>query len=211
MTQTPVAKPLADVLRAWHKELGSVSAVAIYMPCVMLSRAGRTSKKLAAVWPEACAPMYERDRTSRDIEVEHESLVESNELGHARELAGWKNQEFGYYSRLSMPIAAFQSIDIYFLLTERPTSQDTQQYTGITLEWWTRIRQGLAVQHSPLSYKEVHCLAQAFAGKTSKETAVELGLSERNATAHIQNAMGKLGVTTKMAAVQKAIWLGHLA
>lgn len=56
----------------------------------------------------------------------------------------------------------------------------------------------------PLGKREVETLTWAARGKTSAEIAQILGLSKRTVDFHIENARGKLGVTTRTQAVAKA-------
>ena len=62
----------------------------------------------------------------------------------------------------------------------------------------------------PLSERELACLQWSSQGKTSRETARILGLSERTVNFHLQNACGKLQVRGRRAAVAQAVWRGLL-
>jgi len=62
-----------------------------------------------------------------------------------------------------------------------------------------------------LSARQTECLWWASQGKTSKETALILGVSERTVNFHLHNAFHKLGVHSKNAAVAKAILQNLLA
>ncbi len=61
---------------------------------------------------------------------------------------------------------------------------------------------------TPLSGREQQCLKWVSLGKTSWETAVILGLSERTINFHLLNACRKLNVYGRQAAVVKALRLG---
>jgi len=61
-----------------------------------------------------------------------------------------------------------------------------------------------------LSARQMECLWWASRGKTSKETAIILGVSERTVNFHLYNAFGKLNVHNKNAAVARAIMLDLL-
>jgi|GEM_PF-3166114 len=56
-----------------------------------------------------------------------------------------------------------------------------------------------------LTARESECLIWAARGKTAWETSMILGISEYTVNEHLANAMRKLDVTTKVAAVSKAI------
>ena len=55
---------------------------------------------------------------------------------------------------------------------------------------------------------ECECLALAFEGLTARETGVRLRCSERAITFHLTNAMAKLRVDNKLAAIQRACLFG---
>lgn len=74
---------------------------------------------------------------------------------------------------------------------------------------------GISPEKSPprpsLTDRERDCLSWASCGKTTSETAMILQVSERTVEFHIQNAMKKLGVHTKVHAIAVAIHRGILA
>jgi LuxR family quorum sensing-dependent transcriptional regulator len=59
-----------------------------------------------------------------------------------------------------------------------------------------------------LSGRELTCLRWSAAGKTSREIAVIMDISEHTANAHIRNATTKLGVATRVQAVAEALRRG---
>lgn len=59
--------------------------------------------------------------------------------------------------------------------------------------------------------REVECLRWCTYGKTAKETAKMLGITERTVNQHLGRAMSQLGVNSKAAAVTRAHLLGLLA
>lgn len=63
---------------------------------------------------------------------------------------------------------------------------------------------------TPLSRRELQCLAWVSRGKTSWETGMILGLSERTVNFHLRNASRKLNVYGRQASVTQAIRLGLL-
>jgi DNA-binding CsgD family transcriptional regulator len=62
-----------------------------------------------------------------------------------------------------------------------------------------------------LSEREATCLQWAALGKTSRETAIILGVSERTVNFHVQNACRKLRARNRRAAVATALTCGLLA
>ena len=73
---------------------------------------------------------------------------------------------------------------------------------------WPKIRRAIGEVVSPLSPREKECLALAFDGLTAVDTALRLDCSDRTVTYHIANAMRKLKVDNKLAAVERACWFG---
>ncbi len=73
---------------------------------------------------------------------------------------------------------------------------------------WPRLKRVLADAVCPLSRREKECLALAFDGLTAVESAKLLDCSDRTVTYHLTNAMHKLKVDSKLAAVVRACWYG---
>ncbi|NYT36225.1 helix-turn-helix transcriptional regulator [Allopusillimonas soli] len=63
-------------------------------------------------------------------------------------------------------------------------------------------------RNKPLTARELTCLQWASTGKTSWETGVILGLTERTVNFHIHNACRKLGVHSRQAAITMALTAG---
>ncbi len=61
---------------------------------------------------------------------------------------------------------------------------------------------------NPLNARELSCLQWASIGKTSWETGMILGITERTVNFHIQNACRKLGVHSRQAAITIALNAG---
>ena len=78
------------------------------------------------------------------------------------------------------------------------------------LNIWPLLKRTIAEARSPLSPRECECLMLAFEGKTAAETALALACSERTVTYHLANAMRKLKVENKIAAIQRACLLGAI-
>jgi DNA-binding CsgD family transcriptional regulator len=91
----------------------------------------------------------------------------------------------------------------------------TDRSEAASLAWsalniWPLVRRGIAAARSTLSPRERECLGLAFRGLTARETAHVLKCSDRTVNYHLANAMGKLKVDNKMAAIQRACWFGAL-
>ncbi len=97
-----------------------------------------------------------------------------------------------------------------YLMTPRALHDKTQATALVwsVLNIWPRIKRGIADVLCPLSPREKECLGLAFDGLTAAETGIELVCSERTVNYYLSNAMRKLGVDNKLAAVERAIWYG---
>lgn len=73
---------------------------------------------------------------------------------------------------------------------------------------WPMLRRTIAEQRVSLSPRELESLNLAFEGLTARETALRMDCSERTVNYHLANAMGKLQTDNKLAAVQRACWIG---
>jgi len=66
----------------------------------------------------------------------------------------------------------------------------------------------LAPEAQTLTDRERDVLSWAARGKTAKDTADLMHVSEMTVNTHIRNAIGKLGANSKTHAATKAIYLG---
>lgn len=73
---------------------------------------------------------------------------------------------------------------------------------------WPMLRRSIAEQRVTLSPRELESLNLAFEGLTARETAQRMDCSERTVNYHLANAMAKLQTDNKLAAVQRACWIG---
>jgi DNA-binding CsgD family transcriptional regulator len=80
----------------------------------------------------------------------------------------------------------------------------------VALNIWPQVRRSIAHARSTLSPRERECLELAFQGLTARESSQRLLCSERTINYHLANAMSKLKVDNKMAAIQRACWLGAI-
>lgn len=78
------------------------------------------------------------------------------------------------------------------------------------LNIWPLLKRAIAVARSRLSAREVECLSLAFQGKTARESGEYLQCAERTVGFHLANAMTKLKVDNKLAAIQRACWMGAI-
>lgn len=99
-----------------------------------------------------------------------------------------------------------------FMFSPRELSERAE---AAALAWsalniWPSVRRCIAQERSSLSPRERECLLLAFQGRTARESAHVLKCTERTVNYHLANAMGKLKVDNKMAAIQRACWFGAI-
>lgn len=97
-----------------------------------------------------------------------------------------------------------------FMFTPRAFSDRAE---AAALAWsayniWPLLKRAIAAQRVNLSAREQESLNLAFEGLTARETALRLDCSERTVNYHLANAMAKLKTDNKLAAVQRACWIG---
>jgi DNA-binding CsgD family transcriptional regulator len=78
------------------------------------------------------------------------------------------------------------------------------------LNIWPLVKRSIATARSTLSPRERECLELAFRGMTARESAQALQCTERTINYHLANAMTKMRVDNKMAAIQRACWIGAI-
>lgn len=117
----------------------------------------------------------------------------------------------GYQSlvRIAFPLTVGRAFECY-LFSPRQWHDRTE---AALLAWsafnvWPLLKRALAQARSPLSPRELECLSLAFEGATARQSGVALRCSERTVNFHLANAMTKMRVDNKVAAVQRAHWFG---
>jgi LuxR family transcriptional regulator, quorum-sensing system regulator SolR len=160
------------------------------------------------------------------------ALAESNDFGYDWQMndspmVAWQNISRGSYADLSrwrllalthglqsmvrvefaLPRSrAFEC----FLLTPQAMHDRSEAAALVwsALNIWPKVKRTIADIICPLSPREKECLALAFDGLTAADTAKTLDCSERTVTYHLANAMRKMKVDNKLAAVERACWYG---
>jgi LuxR family transcriptional regulator, quorum-sensing system regulator SolR len=97
-----------------------------------------------------------------------------------------------------------------FLLTSQ-AMQDRTEAAAIVwsaLNIWPQIKRVLGDVTCGLSPREKEALALAFDGLTAAYSATIMDCTERTVTYHLANAMRKLKVDSKLAAIERACWYG---
>jgi LuxR family transcriptional regulator, quorum-sensing system regulator SolR len=137
------------------------------------------------------------------------SLSDQNDAGSWRNY--WRTMGFQSFVRVGFEVPDQHSFECYlFSSVSWQSRQEPSMVAWSALNIWPELKQKLSAVISPLSPRELQCLRLAFAGLTARETAEKIECSERTVNFHITNAMTKLKVDSKVAAIQRAISLGCL-
>lgn len=111
--------------------------------------------------------------------------------------------------RVSFGLPAGRRIDCFLFTAECLQRRGQAAMLGWLVQgWWPALRAALVTVWCPLTRRELQCLHLAFDGMTARASAERLACTERTVNFHLANAMAKLGVDNKMAAIQRACWLG---
>jgi len=210
---------LDTVLRDWMRALQehAVQAVVVLGPNPFGSRDDR---EVVAVHPGsvlapalALAKSPDFGSTWRDSDA---PLVAWQSLARGEGVDGdwrsqWARQGFQTVVRVEFPLPAERAFECFmFSPRELGGRQDAAMLAWSAMNVWPVLRRAIAAQRSTLSPRERECLVLAFQGLTARESGELLRCAERTVNYHLANAMAKLKVDSKLAAIQRACWLGAI-
>jgi DNA-binding CsgD family transcriptional regulator len=113
--------------------------------------------------------------------------------------------------RVEFPLPANRAFECFmFSPRELADRSDAALWVWSALNVWPLIRRGIAQARSSLSPRERQCLMLAFNGLTARESADQMICTERTVNYHLARAMSKLKVENKLAAIQRACWIGAI-
>lgn len=123
----------------------------------------------------------------------------------------WHARGFRSFVRVEVPLPAQRAFECFLFSEEelRDTGEAARLAWSI-MGHWPAIRQEIQFSQSPLNERERQCLSLAFQGFTASETAERMQIPERRVNSTYQQAMDKLGAPNKVAAIQRACWLGAI-
>ncbi|MBA3592720.1 MAG: helix-turn-helix transcriptional regulator [Pseudomonadota bacterium] len=155
------------------------------------------SRDFGAPWRESDAPL---------VAWQH---IANSGAGVDRWRLLWLAHGFQSVVRVEFPLPSGRAFEC-FMFSPR---QFHDRAEAAALVWsalniWPLFKRTMAAASSPLSPRESECLALAFEGMTARQTGERLRCTERTINYHMANAMAKLRVDNKMAAIQRACWLG---
>ena len=175
--------------------------VAVYpQACTVAGQALAASSDFGAPWRESAAPL-----------VAWQSLSRPEESGGKPWRAMWEARGFHSVVRVEFPLPADRAFECFMFTQRELVGRDE----AAVLVWsamnvWPLVRRAIGVRRSSLSPRVRECLQLAFQGLTARETAGLLQCAERTVNYHLANAMAKLKVDNKLAAIQRACWLGAI-
>ena len=175
--------------------------VAVHPPIVAdAALALAESRDFGAPWRDSDAPM-----------VAWQHIAKSDQLTSSRWRMLWLAHGFQTVVRVEFQLPAGRAFECFmFSPRELADRGEASSLAWSALNIWPVVKRCIANERSMLSPRERECLQLAFQGKTARETAQELQCTERTVNYHLANAMNKLKVDNKMAAIQRACWLGAL-
>lgn len=175
--------------------------VAVHPPIVADgAHALAESRDFGAPWRDSDAPL-----------VAWQHIAKSDQLNSSRWRMLWLAHGFQTVVRVEFPLPAGRAFEC-FMFSPRELMDRTEAALLVwsALNIWPLVKRSIAAARSMLSPRERECLALAFQGMTARESAQHLHCSERTVNYHLANAMNKLKVENKLAAIQRACWLGAL-
>jgi LuxR family quorum-sensing system transcriptional regulator SolR len=175
--------------------------VAVHPPSLeSAARALALSHDFGARWRDSAAPM-----------VAWQYIAKADQQNVARWRLLWMAHGFQTVVRVEFPLPAGRAFECFmFSPRELNDRAEAASLVWSALNVWPLVRRAIAIERSTLSPRERECLELAFQGLTARESGVRLHCSERTVNWHLANAMSKLRVDSKLAAIQRACWLGAL-
>lgn len=156
------------------------------------------SRDFGAAWRESEAPMVAWQDISKAA-GEQTSRWRRLWLAHGQQTLVW----------VSFPLPAGRAFEC-FMFSPRAFNHrsDAANLAWSAFNVWPMLRRTIAEQRVSLTPRELESLNLAFEGLTARETAIRMDCTERTVNYHLANAMFKLQTDNKLAAVQRACWIG---
>jgi DNA-binding CsgD family transcriptional regulator len=175
--------------------------VAVHPPLVAeAAQALAESRDFGARWRDSDAPL-----------VAWQTIGKSDPQNASRWRMLWLAHGYQTLVRVEFSLPAGRAFECFMFSPREITDRgDAALLAWSALNIWPLVKRSIANARSRLSPRERECLELAFQGKTARETAQQLQCTERTVNYHLANAMSKLRVDNKMAAIQRACWLGAL-
>jgi LuxR family transcriptional regulator, quorum-sensing system regulator SolR len=176
------------------------NVMAVHPPVLLdVATALAESADYGVAWSESDAPM---------VAWQHIAKAEQLSACRWRVLAMAHGFQTLVRVEFSLPMGrAFEC----FMLSPRELNNRSEAAALVwsALNIWPLIKRAIAAS-THLTPRERECLAMAFAGLTARACSERLKCSERTVNYHLANAMTKLRVENKLAAIQRACWMGAI-
>jgi LuxR family quorum-sensing system transcriptional regulator SolR len=175
--------------------------VAAHPPLVTeAARALAESGDFGARWRESDAPL-----------VAWQTISKSDPQRTSRWRMLWLAHGYQTLVRVEFQLPAARSFECFMFSPREMTDRNEAALLAWSaLNIWPLVKRSISAARSTLSPRERECLELAFQGMTARETSQTLQCTERTVNYHLANAMSKLKVDNKMAAIQRACWLGAI-
>ena len=175
--------------------------VAVHPPIVAdAARALARSRDFGAPWRDSDAPL-----------VAWQHIAKSDQLSRSPWRTQWLAHGYQTVVRVEFSLPAGRAFECFMFSPRELTGRtEAASLAWSALNIWPLIKRSIATARSMLSPRERECLALAFQGLTARESSHVLKCSERTVNYHLANAMAKLKVDNKMAAIQRACWVGAI-
>jgi LuxR family quorum-sensing system transcriptional regulator SolR len=209
---------LDGILADWVCALGDqgVEAVLVLGPNPL---GGRDQREVLAIHPPRLLGPAEALAESRDFGagwrdsdaplVAWQDISKSSFEQSSRWRRLWLAHGYQTLVRVAFSLPAGRAFEC-FMFSPRAFADRSE---AAVLAWsafnvWPMLRRTIAEQRVGLSPRELESLNLAFEGLTARETSLRMDCSERTVNYHLANAMAKLQTDNKLAAVQRACWIG---
>jgi LuxR family quorum-sensing system transcriptional regulator SolR len=175
--------------------------VAVHPPIVGdAAQALAESRDFGAPWRDSDAPL-----------VAWQYIAKSDHLSASRWRLLWLAHGFQTVVRVEFSLPAGRAFECFMFSPRELTDRaEASSLVWSAMNIWPLVKRSIAHARSTLSPRERECLVLAFQGLTARASSHQLHCSERTVNYHLANAMGKLKVDNKMAAIQRACWLGAI-
>ena len=175
--------------------------VAVHPPLVSnAAQALAESRDFGAPWRDSDAPL-----------VAWQHIAKSDHLSASRWRMLCLAHGFQTVVRVEFSLPAGRAFECFMFSPRELTDRaEAASLAWSALNIWPLVKRSISHARCTLSPRERECLVLAFQGLTARESSLKLTCSERTVNYHLANAMGKLKVDNKMAAIQRACWLGAI-
>jgi LuxR family quorum-sensing system transcriptional regulator SolR len=175
--------------------------IAVHPP--MLAEAARglaQSRDFGASWRDSDAPL-----------VAWQHIAKSDALHASRWRTLWLAHGYQTVVRVEFSLPAGRAFECFmFSPRELHDRAEATSLVWSAMNVWPVIKRTVANARCTLSPREIECLVLAFEGLTARQSAQRMGCTDRTVAWHLGNAMAKLKVDTKAAAIQRACWIGAI-